>query len=76
MTEALFLFFRYDFGDIVRRVSDDLAQFFERQHIDVLVVPEAVQNPVSDVLLHRMITGSVSVEEAGKYKKNNNPIME
>ena len=34
--EALFLLFRYEFNDIVRCASDDLAQFLEGQHIDVL----------------------------------------
>ena len=34
--EALFLFFRYEFNDVVRGASDDLTQFLEGQHIDVL----------------------------------------
>ncbi len=35
-SEALFLFFRYEFNDIVRCASDDLTQFLKGQHIDVL----------------------------------------
>ena len=38
MMEALFLFFRYEFNDIVRCVSDDVTQFLQRKHIDVLIV--------------------------------------
>lgn len=33
---ALFLFFRYEFNDIVWCASDDLAQFLKCKHIDVL----------------------------------------
>ncbi len=49
--EALFLFFRYEFNDIVGCASDDVTQFLQRKHIDVLIVSEIVQYSVADSFL-------------------------
>ena len=51
MMEALFLFFRYEFNDIVRRASDDIAQFLKHKHIDILIVSEIVRYSVADSFL-------------------------
>ena len=51
MMGALFLFFRYEFNDIVWCASDDLAQFLEGQHIDVLAFSETIQDSVADSFL-------------------------
>ena len=49
--EALFLFFRYEFNDIVRRATDDLTQFLQSKQIDIPSFPETIERFVTDTAL-------------------------
>ena len=49
--EALFLFLRYEFNDIVRRAADDLTQFLQSKQIDIPSFPETIKCFVVDTAL-------------------------
>ena len=50
-SEALFLFLRYEFNDIVRRASNDLTQFLQSKQIDIPSFPETIKCFVADTAL-------------------------
>lgn len=50
-SEALFLFLRYEFNDIVRRASNDLTQFLQSKQIDIPSFPETVERFIADTAL-------------------------
>ena len=53
--EALFLFLRYEFNDIVRCAADDIAQFLDGKKGNVLSFFQSVKNSVADSGMQQMI---------------------
>ena len=59
--EALFLFIRYEFNDVTRIASDDVAESFQRAHRDVSVVSEIIKHFVVNSILKQIVLSEPSI---------------